>query len=112
LPTPRCAEVYVRGHCEDMCERWEECAPVPESFGTCDVDECVDFRLQTPLDPCLAPKVEIFRCYVERETYDEYFGGGVPGAPGTVCYEFVTLALDRLEEHADEIASNATQGSE
>jgi hypothetical protein len=104
--------VYVRSHCEDICARWDECAPVPEEYGTCDVDECVAFRLDPPVDPCLGPRVELARCYAERESCEEYFGMGIPAGPGTVCHEFAALALACLQEHEDEIASNATQGGE
>jgi hypothetical protein len=103
------AEIYVRSHCEVVCARWDECAPVPEHFETCDVEECVEFRLREPRDPCLGPTVELFRCYAERETCEEYFDMTVPSGPGTVCGEFVMLALECLQEHEDEIEANAMQ---
>jgi hypothetical protein len=104
------AEVYVRSHCEDICARRDECAPVPEYFETCDVEECVAFRLDPPIDPCLGPRVELARCYAERESCADYFDMTIPTGPGTVCEELVNLAVECLEEHADEIAANATQG--
>ncbi len=74
------------------------------------MEECVALRLGPPLDPCLGPLVELSRCYAERETCEDYFDLVVPGAPGTICYEFVQLALECVVEHEDEIDANATQG--
>lgn len=99
------AEVYARAVCENLCTKYEECAPVPESFGTCVASECVDMffeKFEDPDEPCFVEEVELKRCWTERESCDEFFDVHLETMPGSVCYDFVAIVVECISAHQDD----------
>ena len=92
------AEVYLRAFCEDVCAKFDECAPLPQSTEECDVNRCVDGYNE----PCLVEKVEWVRCLVERESCEDYFDAYLDTTPNGICFEFVAPTIECAAEHPGE----------
>lgn len=96
------AVVYAQAYCQDLCAKFDECSPVPESFDECLVDECVESYLGNEADPCLSFNVESVRCRIERETCEEFFDLHIDTTPNSICYDVVEPLLRCAVEHQDD----------
>lgn len=84
------ARVYVEAFCAEFCDKYDTCSPVPESWGTCDFEECVEWNLvDFSEDPCPAEWIEFNRCRYERLSCEEHFDMDIDTRPGSVCSEQV-----------------------
>jgi hypothetical protein len=93
------ADVYVLALCEEICAKYEECAPDPERYEECTVPTCVEAFFTDVDDPCFEANAELARCFTERETCDEDFDLVIDTSPDSICYDFVVLAHTCAEQH-------------
>jgi hypothetical protein len=88
--------------CEETCAKYDDCVPDPEVYGECIVAECIDnFRLALD-EPCFVERVELGRCWIERESCDEFFDTFLDTRPGSVCYDFVLASRECGLDHLDD----------
>jgi hypothetical protein len=85
------AAVYTHALCEDICAKYDDCAPIPDTFEDCTVESCVEFHSAGFDDPCFAEEDEFFRCRFERLSCDEYFNAGIDAGPGSTCFDFLVV---------------------
>lgn len=93
------AEVYVQALCEEICSKYDECAPLPEQFDDCMVSECVDYSIGEVHDPCFAEWDEFQRCRVERESCEDFFDPHITTLPGSLCHEVYVVYTTCRTEH-------------
>ena len=97
------ADVYIEAYCAEFADRTEECAD--EGYMRQDVwtfDECVTDRTQdVDADPCFVEETELFRCFAERLTCQEWTADSISTLPGTPCDEFASDSLMCLGENDD-----------
>ena len=99
------AEVYARAVCENLCAKYDECSPIPESFNTCTVPECIDSffeKFEDPDEPCLIEGIELSRCRAERESCDEFFDAHLETSPGSICYDFFVVLVECASAYQDD----------
>jgi hypothetical protein len=94
------AEVYIQSLCEEICSKYEECSPDPEMYGDCTLSHCTEEFLIDLDEPCFAERVELKRCWIERETCDEYFDVFLDTRPGSVCYDLAVVSHACIERQS------------
>jgi hypothetical protein len=93
--------IYVEAYCTEFVDRDEAC--VAEGFprqGDWTFDECVaDLANDLDVDPCFVEETEIFRCFAERLTCEEWTADSISALPGTPCAEANADWLACADEH-------------
>lgn len=93
------AEEYVEALCEELCAKYDECSPDPDVFDECAADGCFDAFMAEIDEPCFEERVELKRCWMERESCGEYFDLLLDTRPGSICYELVVSATACVEQN-------------